>query len=692
MTAFDQRNQRVETQYNIINPLPPAEARTRADLGILLNNVKETWITGVLEASVDENNVFDLGLKHRPNLVDNPWKNTRGRPDQTPQILPPEKTIKDIFDKSKRLLLILGDPGSGKTTTLLQLARSLIAEVDDTFTKPVPVIFNLSTWGNTQQPLEDWLVSELASKYYAANLGKRWLKDRRILPLLDGLDEVREENQSACVEEINRLVRDFGVPGLVVCSRIQEYEALNVRLAFSGAINLQPLSFKQIDEYFDRADDKLVSLQTTLQKDEALKRLAQSPLMLNIMSLAYQDISVEALNDPDLDSDDDRRRYLFDIYIAQMINREGMERAYDDDQIKHHLSWLAQNMQRHNQEVFLIEGLQPSWLYKRRWRWIYTLVSRLIFGLSVGLTFVLAFGSSEGLIEGLIGGISIGLIDIWRFERLGEQKKLSTSRQIAINFVGVGLIGWLISVLIETLTFVLSGVWVDMLALILLVGLVVGLIGGLRGSPQYLVNDIQTIETLRWTWRKALEGMLIGGLIGVLIFALSLVLSFGLSELSFEDLRIGLFFALVFGLVGAIFNGLNRGIVEGKTLPNQGIRSSAKNMISGGLVVGLAVGLAVGLVSVFAYTSELRGALISGVRIGLLCSLIGALWFGGLDIIRHYTLRLILIIQGYTPPNYIHFLNHTTDLIFLQKAGGSYRFIHRLIQKHFANLSKSQID
>ena len=323
----------------------PADARLRHDLGILLKNVQTTWIKGVLEKSVHEAALLELGLELREEAVDNPWRMVMEAPDQSRETLPHGRRIKDIFDETNRLLLILGEPGSGKTTTLLQLARDLIAEVDSAFTQPVPVILNLSTWTNKQQPLDEWMVAELNSKYRVPKKdGQRRLKERRILPLLDGLDEVRAENRAACVEKINQLVTDYGLQGMVVCSRIKDYTALNVRLAFDRAIYIQPLTSEQVDEYLDQAGDKLASLRATLQGDEALRSMAQSPLILNIMSLAYQNKSAEALSNSALTTNEARRRHLFDTYIARMFNRKAGGRQYEDEQTKQRLAWLARNM------------------------------------------------------------------------------------------------------------------------------------------------------------------------------------------------------------------------------------------------------------------------------------------------------------------------------------------------------------
>jgi len=647
----------------IINPLPPAETRLRHDLGILLKNVETTWIKGVLEKSVHEAALLELGMELREEAVDNPWRMVIEKPDRSREEIPRGRKIKDIFDEANRLLLILGEPGSGKTTTLLQLARDLIAEVDSAFAQPVPIILNLATWTNKQQPLDEWLIAELNSKYHLPKRdGKKWLQDRRILPLLDGLDEVKVENRAACVEKINQLVMDYGLQGLVVCSRIKDYADLSVRLAFYRAIYLQPLTPEQVDEYLNRAGEKLASLRATLQEDEALRSMAQSPLILNIMSLAYQNTSAEDLSDPALATDKARRKHLFDSYITRMFNRKGSALPYDDEQTKHHLSWLARNMQKHNQEVFLIEGLQPSWLSVRRWQWLYILASRLSGGLIGWFILNQYFGEwwLGGLRTGLTVGLSIGLVDILRSEWLRKRREMRESPTFWRSVTNVVVV-WLMIAM--SLGLVKMGLikTLDIWNIALIFGLLFALIFGLRGSQQNLEHDIQTVDALRWSWRRSLKGGLVGLLVGGTL-----------------DWLIGgvVFFGPFGGLSGAIFNGLTREIVETKSVPNQGIRLSIRNAVFGGLIGGITLWL-------------IGERIITGAPSapsGLMGGLIGVLWYGGLDVIQHYTLRLILVIQRHTPANYARFLDYAVDHIFLQKVGGGYRFIHRLLLEHFAEM------
>jgi predicted NACHT family NTPase len=69
--------------------------------------------------------------------------------------IPVPGTLRDslVLLAGGNALLILGAPGSGKTTTLLELARSLIAASEAHADEPVPVVLNLSSWANKQLPI-----------------------------------------------------------------------------------------------------------------------------------------------------------------------------------------------------------------------------------------------------------------------------------------------------------------------------------------------------------------------------------------------------------------------------------------------------------------------------------------------------------------------------------------------------------
>jgi eukaryotic-like serine/threonine-protein kinase len=70
------------------------------------------------------------------------------------------------------------------------------------------------------------------------DLAKGWVENNQSLPLLDGLDEVREENRPACVEAINRFHHE-NVPTLAVCCRAADYRAIGSKLELKAAVSVQ---------------------------------------------------------------------------------------------------------------------------------------------------------------------------------------------------------------------------------------------------------------------------------------------------------------------------------------------------------------------------------------------------------------------------------------------------------------------
>lgn len=719
--------------------LPPAEARERRDLSILLNKVKIFWIEGVLEKSVHNMALIDLGKETQVEAVAHAWEQVLDLPDHSRQTLSPDKKISHIFNEMNRGLLILGEPGSGKTVTLLQLAQDLIAQVeaDETFSQPVPVIFNLSSWIDKGQPLIDWMVTELTAKYQIPKrIGKLWLENNRLLPLLDGLDEVKVENQAACVEAINQFEEEFGLASLVVCSRIQEYTSLPVRLKLNGAIRLQPLTLEQIYDYLSEAGSKLDTLQQALQKDDSLQELAKSPLTLGIMILAYQDITVEFLNDQSLDTVDAHRKHLFDTYIERMFNRKGKrDRPYTDNQTKLWLNWLANHMADHNQAIFLIEQLQPSWLSNDKHQLLYMLSSRTIGGLFIGLGIGTILFPPEytgtdflwiwlffWLFIGIFGGALVGIVDRVRFEY--HEKILHIFKNIPAywlaisNFFVIGFLNILLAVIGFALTAQIFNISLAQIfgpISTLSFGIITGLSLGVRNNRQNLANDIQTTEALSWSWGAAFKGAILGAIYGLssgVIFGLVFGLISGiirgviggqLTQLIFKEifgvinniigdslivlsfiLTFGLIFGPIGGLIGVMFGGLKSIIMRTKTTPNQGIKLSIRNAVFAGVSIWVIFSLS-GVLG-FGLLFGVTDIVVNIVRDGLLFGLLGTFWFGGIDVIQHYTLRLILWYKNYTPRTYIRFLDYATERIFLQKVGGGYIFIHRLLLEHFAEM------
>jgi hypothetical protein len=146
--------------------------------------------------------------------------------------------------------------------------------------------------------------------------------------------------------------------------------------------------------------------------------------------------------------------------------------------------------------------------------------------------------------------------------------------------------------------------------------------------------------------------------------------------------------SLFWGAIAILFWGLDSKVVETKTIPNQGIWLSTKNALLIGLGFGIILGIFVG--TVFGMLYGLQHGVINGLAVGIGFPLWGFIWYGGADVIQHYTLRVILWYRGHTPFIYFRFLNYATERIFLQRVGGGYIFIHRLLLEHFAAMDETK--
>lgn len=611
---------------------------------LLLRKVKEFWIEGILENSLHNKVLIEFKAKDRSDAVQSAFSGVEELPVE----------LDDSFDELEdtailsqigtgKTLLILGEPGSGKTITLLTLAQQLITRSEQDLSLPTPVVFNLSSWAIERLTIAEWLVEELQVKYQVSKtLGKTWIEQEQLILLLDGLDEVQEKHRNACVLALNKFIDEHGATEIVVCSRVRDYEALSERLKLRSAICIQPLTAQEVYQYLDKAGEQLAGLKMLLQQDEELEEFAQTPLILSIMSLAYQGYSAKDLS-RELESGEETYQHLFNTYIERMLHRKGTTQVYSPNETKRWLIWLAQRMCQNSQTVFLIEGLQPKWLKNRIQRVIYRWLSALIF--------LLIFFVSKVII------VSISSI---------------TNE---VDWLTLQIIG-----LSDTL----------------IVGGIGALIVGLGKE------EIETFETINFSWKTARNSFTKGvmfGLVPALIFGLIVgvvveVLD-GQTNLIQELIYIikaWLIFTVVFGFftgtiggLSGLIKGLKGSTIQEKNIPNQGISVSFKLAVYFTIIPVLIL-ILISLPISKIMSSSLIIGLNLGLSYGLIIGFFTGLFGGGKACIRHFTLRLLLHKQGYMPWNYAQFLDYAADRMLVQKVGGGYIFVHRMLLEHFAQM------
>ncbi len=199
--------------------------------------------------------------------------------------------LKAVLDYSK--LMVLGKPGAGKTTFLKYLTIQCIQ--GDFLKDCIPIFIPLKQFAETEgEPgLFDyicmWLgecgVSEAETK------AQEILKQGRALVLLDGLDEVREEDSDRIIKEIRQFSQQFSLSQFVITCRIAASD-----YTFNQFTEVEVADFEdeQIKKFakswfeiknLDYAEDFIQQLSDNPQ----IKELATSPLLLTLLCLEFED-------------------------------------------------------------------------------------------------------------------------------------------------------------------------------------------------------------------------------------------------------------------------------------------------------------------------------------------------------------------------------------------------------------------
>ena len=161
-----------------------------------------------------------------------------------------------------------------------------------------------------------------------------------------------------------------------------------------------------------------------------------------------------------------------------------------------------------------------------------------------------------------------------------------------------------------------------------------------------------------------------------------------------------LIFWLIFGLIFGLIGGLGQEL-KIRSRPNQGIWNSLQSFL---WVTLFSYPLGI----IFAGLGEIPGTISQGILDGesilvilnvlwqafprfLIPGIFGALFLGflvggGVACIQHVCLRWVLWQQGIAPKNLAKFLNYCVERRLLQRVGGTYRFVHREMLDHFANM------
>jgi formylglycine-generating enzyme required for sulfatase activity len=238
-------------------------------------------------------------------------------------------------------LIILGDPGAGKTTFLKYLVLKLASgdSEDLGLGERLPVLIPLSAYANVLAK-RDVRLDDFVARYFhdlGADLPieamlEEALKEGGALVLLDGLDEVKEEGLRRTVVE--RTVDFYAFHRragnrFVLTSRLVGYREVRPTAAGLAECTLTDFSDEEIEEFVDKwtvalekaargktpvaaleAEREQRELLQAVNRNPGVRRLAANPLLLTILALMKR----QGMTLPD------RRVELYDQYVRTLLS------------------------------------------------------------------------------------------------------------------------------------------------------------------------------------------------------------------------------------------------------------------------------------------------------------------------------------------------------------------------------------
>ncbi|MEV0388889.1 NACHT domain-containing protein [Nonomuraea sp. NPDC050643] len=538
-----------------------------------------------------------------------------------------------------RRLVILGGPGTGKTTLAVQLLLELLRTRQPE--EPVPVLLSASRWSDRPYPqLRDWLVADLAMDYpalRAEDLGpdipETLVARGEVLPVIDGLDELPEHARAGLLAALNRSMGE-GDQLILTCRTKQFAESVEEMgdvLTAAAVIEPQSMGPDAAAEYLRQClppvphptwSKVLEALRTGTAP--ALAEVASTSLGLWLVRVTYIAPRVDPtpLLELGRGSAAELHDHLCDQLIPALVSAvppaDGPaqpfrpQHAWTPEQVSHWLMFLSRNLAAQD------EGPQGmAWWHLARRTPSY--LARVGCGIAIGVMVWLAFALVADL---PVAGVVIGLLSALAFVIMTGPWFTESPGHADFRFHGKAS---------------------DMLG-VLGEGLAAGVMGALIG---------------------ALMAFPAGGMQVVLKGAREIGLMSGIG------------FVAVLGLIRWVERPTTDATASSPRSTWQADRKLTAIRIVGGLVVGLMVAIIVNEAKF-----GIKVAIISGLLLGLLA---------GLMLGRHhawlaYNLTVPhLARKGSLPLRAMDFLDDAHRLGLLRAEGPYYQFRHVELQQHLAH-------
>ncbi|NEP36843.1 NACHT domain-containing protein, partial [Moorena sp. SIO3B2] len=261
--------------------------------------------------------------------------------------------LDESFHKYNSRLLLLGEPGGGKSISMIKFAIQKVEERLKTQRSLLPIFAEIYTWTEiyndrkeiSQESIIHWLAKQTNQneEFINKDFLQKQIREKKVLLLLDGLDELplnvsqkpqdpnapREDYRAQFIETLNSLDGFQQVPMVISCRR-RDYEEItgndnNNPLKLNGAVVLNRLSEAEIKQYVTsnsifKDNQQGARLWNLLDNSPDLLKMVRTPFLLYTLISTYQ--NQESDGEVKQFSRVSTHEQLFDRFIEQGFSRE----------------------------------------------------------------------------------------------------------------------------------------------------------------------------------------------------------------------------------------------------------------------------------------------------------------------------------------------------------------------------------
>lgn len=313
-----------------------------------------------------------------------------------------------------RQLVILGEPAAGKSVTALLLTLDLPPD------EPVPVLLTVSSWNPHKEDLHVWVARRIVEEYpalgnsdvYGIDVTTRLVTEKRVLPVLDGLDEMSTDLQPLAIKSIERTVTDQ-YPLVVTCRTDEYHKAIDKNgrfLAHAAVLEIAPVEIEDAADFLCGANPRPEHWQGVLNHlranpDGPPARALRSPLMIDLARTVY---ATSTRNPAELL---DTARFPDQSTVEHHLLNAFLVVAYEDRPAQPGSALIRYSLERASKWLrFLATAPKAAGDPDLAWWQLEHSVPRLTRGTVAGLVTGLVFGLTEGYLYGPTIGLIFALV------------------------------------------------------------------------------------------------------------------------------------------------------------------------------------------------------------------------------------------------------------------------------------------